>query len=723
MAPRTTYASLTDGLSPLSLWDQSLADMGNLGIIPCTAAGTNAVTLTPVAAAFAPNVTAYQANQLFSFTAAANSTGVVTVKVGSLAPLTLVNGTLGSGLFYIVAYNATINGGNPGFVVVGGNSLPVPTPTTLGGVKSAAAVPHQWINSIGTDGAPTQTQPAFSDISGTATGAQLPVPTPTTLGGVKSLASASHQFLNQIGTDGTPSAAQPSTADVAFTQTGSGAAAITEDVLLRNKIFTPEMFGAVSSPLGTAAGSVADSTTAINNAIVAIAVIGGGVLQFGPGVYATTGIAVTSPHIILRGAGKDATTILFKPSSPSTCITMSAGASVLYRCGIEDLSIGSNDTTTVKNAITMVDTSECFVRRVNIAHYPADGTLWRSSTNAAGIQTQGRELGRIEDVAIAAQTPIQISANPNFAGGTEDLDSWVFRNLYLIGELSSATHHLILIDAGPAPFNTRFDGAQNWVGGVDGLHWVDGGSTSSAFGLYLSGVKDEQPGDGTGSGWTFNIQVNNALYGLKIEDCASTGGRGLAKLRKVKTATLDNVVYAPIGTNKAGLDLDSTAQFVELSNCWWNTGTTASITGLVSTQIEPNVSGLSTAIPSRGTYAASGAWTSYTPVLASQAGGALGSGNTATGFYRIVGKTVHVRATITMGASGVGTATQASMTIPTAAVGDAVLVAKNRGSALGGVGDIGTISLSTALLTTAGGGAILLGNSQVVVVSGTYEAA
>jgi hypothetical protein len=36
----------------------------------------------------------------------------------------------------------------------------------LGGVKSLAAVSHQFLTSIGTNGTPTQAQPAFSDISG-----------------------------------------------------------------------------------------------------------------------------------------------------------------------------------------------------------------------------------------------------------------------------------------------------------------------------------------------------------------------------------------------------------------------------------------------------------------------------------------------------------------------------------------------------------------------------
>lgn len=52
--------------------------------------------------------------------------------------------------------------------------LPTPTAATLGGVESIAAVSHNWINSISTAGVPTQTQPAFTDISGTIAASQLP---------------------------------------------------------------------------------------------------------------------------------------------------------------------------------------------------------------------------------------------------------------------------------------------------------------------------------------------------------------------------------------------------------------------------------------------------------------------------------------------------------------------------------------------------------------------
>lgn len=47
--------------------------------------------------------------------------------------------------------------------------LPNPSSSTIGGVQSIVAATHQWIDSISTLGIPHQSQPAFTDISGTAT--------------------------------------------------------------------------------------------------------------------------------------------------------------------------------------------------------------------------------------------------------------------------------------------------------------------------------------------------------------------------------------------------------------------------------------------------------------------------------------------------------------------------------------------------------------------------
>lgn len=57
----------------------------------------------------------------------------------------------------------------PNFRSLVGADLPNPSSTTLGGVRSAATVSNQWVASISTGGIPSLTQPAFTNISGTAT--------------------------------------------------------------------------------------------------------------------------------------------------------------------------------------------------------------------------------------------------------------------------------------------------------------------------------------------------------------------------------------------------------------------------------------------------------------------------------------------------------------------------------------------------------------------------
>lgn len=63
---------------------------------------------------------------------------------------------------------------NPTIATVPAAALPVPTASTLGGVKSLAAASNNFLTSIGTDGIPVNAQPAFTNLSGSATQAQLP---------------------------------------------------------------------------------------------------------------------------------------------------------------------------------------------------------------------------------------------------------------------------------------------------------------------------------------------------------------------------------------------------------------------------------------------------------------------------------------------------------------------------------------------------------------------
>ena len=93
---------------------------------------------------------------------------------------------------WLASYDATtglFTQTQPAFTDISGiaapSQLPTPTTSTIGGVEAIAQVASNWINSIDTSGVPHLSQPAFSDISGVATPAQLPIATASALGAVE----------------------------------------------------------------------------------------------------------------------------------------------------------------------------------------------------------------------------------------------------------------------------------------------------------------------------------------------------------------------------------------------------------------------------------------------------------------------------------------------------------------------------------------------------------
>lgn len=102
--------------------------------------------------------------------------------------------------------------------------------------------------------ATTDTTNASNITSGTLPAARLPTPTPTTLGGVKSLAAVSNKVLTSIGTDGLPVAS-----DVMFTPVGTGAVTRTMQDKVRESVSVKDF--------GAACDGSTDDTTAIQTAI------------------------------------------------------------------------------------------------------------------------------------------------------------------------------------------------------------------------------------------------------------------------------------------------------------------------------------------------------------------------------------------------------------------------------------------------------------------------
>ena len=130
------------------------------------------------------------------------------------------------------AFSDTTNAANISAGTLPATRLPNPTPSAIGGVKSASAQANQFQTGIDSSGAPTFAQPSAANVSGLALSAttdttnaanitlgtlpsgRLPSPSPSTLGGVKSASAPSTKYQIGIDTSGNPIFAQPASTDI-----------------------------------------------------------------------------------------------------------------------------------------------------------------------------------------------------------------------------------------------------------------------------------------------------------------------------------------------------------------------------------------------------------------------------------------------------------------------------------------------------------------------------
>ena len=120
-----TFATLAGGNQPLSLFDTNFAAVGAIGVIPCSASGTNALTLTPFSNT--PTISSYtDLAPSFVWVQPATTTGAVTINVAGIGSRNAYNNngisaiganTLIAGGTYKATFLAALNLGSGGFVV------------------------------------------------------------------------------------------------------------------------------------------------------------------------------------------------------------------------------------------------------------------------------------------------------------------------------------------------------------------------------------------------------------------------------------------------------------------------------------------------------------------------------------------------------------------------------------------------------------------------------
>jgi microcystin-dependent protein len=136
------------------LFDQQFQDFANWVVLPCAAAGSNNIVLTPQT--FVPNLPGYGFFNLFSFVAAASSSAPVFAQYGALASLPVYlndgvtqagNGSVTGGAPYFLMFSAALNSGNGGFFLSPIAAPPPPKGVPPGSIEmfGGLSVPVGWI--------------------------------------------------------------------------------------------------------------------------------------------------------------------------------------------------------------------------------------------------------------------------------------------------------------------------------------------------------------------------------------------------------------------------------------------------------------------------------------------------------------------------------------------------------------------------------------------------
>jgi hypothetical protein len=281
------------------------------------------------------------------------------------------------------------------------------------------------------------------------------------------------------------------------------------------------------------------------------------------GSFNCTGkINISRSRVNISGEGRYATQITFNPSVSTVLFNFDAGAlsdKTVWQCSIGDFAIQGAGTAQ-KIGIRMVNTSITNVHDIAMRDFTGGGSI--------GIQTQGREMGHIENIEISADLPISIEANPYL--WWISIDHFTFRNTYLL--VNDINGPAVKIATGLYLTNVVFDGTNAWAGGRYGIYWKDTTSTAVSANLSIKNIRME--GAGSPGGHIIHINHNYQLHNLVIENvygCA--GGPGGFYLRKCRSVTLQNLFYtSSYSPTPRPLDMNETCANVTLINCYWNVG-------------------------------------------------------------------------------------------------------------------------------------------------------
>jgi len=289
------------------------------------------------------------------------------------------------------------------------------------------------------------------------------------------------------------------------------------------------------------------------------------------GIFITTStINIDREFTKIYGNGSSSI-IKFSPTVDTVCfnIELANGTGVIVQTEVSGISFVSEHSAYAKTAVKLVDSSSCILDNLR-THTPQWGAI---DDGSIFLHIAGRELGAVSNIVAIADRPLLISPIPApHVANNIGIDHFNFNNLYLINR--SSVYPVIEMQTGLLLTQTSFTGYQSWIGGAGGLYWVDTTTTGVSNGLYLGNIRSELTADDTQ--YLVRIENNTNLQGLVI-DGGQAGGLNGFYLRDVDRVSFKNF-YFTSGTKEA-LNIDGTVVGVSATNCFWQSGSTATIAG------------------------------------------------------------------------------------------------------------------------------------------------
>lgn len=312
---------------------------------------------------------------------------------------------------------------------------------------------------------------------------------------------------------------------------------------------------------------------AVQAAEVVAALNGGGIVYYPPGTYRQrTKVSNTAIGVHIVGSGSRATTIFWDPIAAGPVFEFNAGGGQsLWSTSISGFEFQSVDVAFKKEMIKLVDCRRCVVEDVT----SQDG-FWNGQ-GSIGLHILGRDLITVDKCWFAADQPLQIDPNPNFAANGLDFATF--------------TRTQFAVQAGVNAYNVEIGDGVTWTNcvwrdcdaarGLGFARWVDTTSPNASQQNEFEGCRMEQAIAGATYSWDLGSTVSQ-LQGTNFKRCAMGIVINGIKLRRALYTSIDTV------TCIAGdmFNLDANCRGFTVKNMLMQAGVTTTGLNLVTGYVD-----------------------------------------------------------------------------------------------------------------------------------------